>query len=386
MKVSRNTNANAQVIIVGAGVAGLSLAIMLAEQGIESQVLESKEHSNGVTSGVRVSNQGVKVLRFMKLDAIGEDTEGIQMTFGALSSRFSAPKEDASYPSAIMVTRLALHEQLMKRAGSLGIPIVTGFKVESITESDEGVEVISESGEKVKGTLVVGADGVGSTLRKILNPGQGSSKVYAGYIGVGLLTKDETKIAMTMDHYPGHSIGIASCGKVNEAATQKSIFMWTHIHMPEADAKQVTQANVKAELARRAEQWRPELRGKYELWTNDTEAILAYGPVYNGKPPTRWYSNRMILIGDAAHPYGPGGQGISMALKDARALCEIITRGFTETDKREFQRSRTQESRTLGEAAEKRNAEASPSSKWGILTKGIGIKAMEFFTRGTLKF
>lgn len=375
-----------KVIIVGAGVAGLSLAIMLAERGIESQVLESRDSFNGTTSGVRISSQGVEVLRFMQLDAMGEDTEGIVMTFGPLSSRFSAPKGDASAPSAIIVTRLALHEQLMKRARALGIRVVTGFNVANMIESGDAVEVASESRERVAGTLLVGADGVGSAVRRMLNPAQGSSKVYAGYMGVGLVTQDETKIAMTMHQYPGHSVGIASCGKVNEAATQRSIFMWTHIPLPETEAKLATRASVEAELARRAERWRPELRSKYELWTKDAAAILSYGPVYNGTPPSRWYSNRMILIGDAAHPYGPGGQGISMALKDAKELSEVIARGLTDMDKAEFQRRRALESQALGEAAEKRNSKASPSTKWGVLTKGVGVKVMEMFTRGTLDF
>lgn len=372
-----------KVIIVGAGVAGLSLAIMLAEQNIESQVLESRQRFDGPTSGVRISAEGVKVLRFMKVDSIGEDTKRVDMRFGSLSASFSAPEHDTP---AIMVTRLALHEQLMKRARALGIGVLTGFKVASMTESANGVEVTSESNEKMNGTLLVGADGVGSTLRHILNPGQRSTKSYAGYLGVGFITKDEAKIEMTLHSYLGHQVGIASCGKVNEAATKNSIFLWTHIRMPEGDAKQATQASVEAELARRAERWRPELRNKYDLYTKDADAILAFGPVYNGKPPSRWYSNRMILCGDAAHPYGPGGQGISMALKDAKALCDVIGRGFTEEEKKEFQRSRAEEARTLGEAAEKRNAKDSSSTKWGILAEGIVMKAMEIFTRGTLRF
>jgi 2-polyprenyl-6-methoxyphenol hydroxylase-like FAD-dependent oxidoreductase len=160
-------------VVVGAGVAGVSLAIMLAEQGIESQVLESRERCDGPTSGVRISSQGVGVLRLMKLDAIGKDTERVEMRFGGLSASFSARKGDAS---AIMVTRLALHEQLMRRARSLGARIVTGFEVATMTESADGVEVTSESNEKVTGTLLVGADGVGSTLRQILNPEQRSTK------------------------------------------------------------------------------------------------------------------------------------------------------------------------------------------------------------------
>ena len=371
------------VVIVGAGVAGLSLAIMLADRNIKSQVLESRQRFDGPTSGVRISAKGVKVLRLMKIDSIGEDTLRVDMRLGGLSASFAAPEHGAS---AIMVTRLALHEQLMKRARSLEIPVLTGFKVASVTETVNGVELTSESNEEVNGTLLVGADGVGSTLRHILNPDQNSTKTYAGYLGVGFITKDEAKIEMTLHSYPGHQVGIASCGKVNEAATKNSIFMWTHIRMPEGDAKRATHASVEAELARRAERWRPELRSKYDLYTKDADAMLAFGPVYNGKPPSRWYSNRMILSGDAAHPYGPGGQGISMALKDAKALCDVIARGFTEDEKKEFQRSRAEEARTLGEAAEKRNSKDSSSTKWGILAEGVVMKAVEIFTRGTLKF
>jgi 2-polyprenyl-6-methoxyphenol hydroxylase-like FAD-dependent oxidoreductase len=374
---------NENVIIVGAGVAGLSLAVMLAEQNIKCQVLESRQVFDGPTSGVRISADGVRILRFMKVDPIGEDTKRVDMRFGSLSASFSAPEHDTS---AIIVTRLALHEQLMKRARSLGIPVLLGFRVASVTETVTAVEVTSESNEKVNGALLVGADGVGSTLRQILNPGQSATKTYAGYLGVGFITKDDAKIEMTLHSYPGHQVGIASCGKVAEAATKNSIFMWTHIRMPEADAKRATRASVEAELARRAEGWCPELRGKYGLYTKDADAILAFGPVYNGKPPSRWYSNRMILIGDAAHPYGPGGQGISMALKDAKTLCGVIARDFTEDEKKEFQQSRAEETRALGEAAEKRNSKASSSTKWGILAEGVVMKAVEIFTGGRLKF
>ena len=369
------------VIIVGAGVAGLSLAIMLAERNIESLVLEARERFDGPTSGVRVSAGGVRVLRLMKVDSIGEPTGRIDMRFGGLSASFAAREDDAS---AVMVTRLALHEQLLKRATSLGVRVVTGFKVASITESADGVEVTSASNDKATGTLLVGADGVGSLVRHVLNPGQSSTKRYAGYLGAGLITRDESRIEMTLHSYPGHQVGIASCGKVNEAATMNSICMWTHIRMREVDAKLATRAIVEAELARRAERWSPELRSKYDLYTQDPDGILAWGPVYNGTPPDRWHSDRTILIGDAAHPYGPGGNGISMALKDAHALAEIIARGFAVEERKAFQRSRAQEARALGEAAEKRNAKDPASTRWGVLSEGLIMKAVEMFSRGRL--
>jgi len=145
-----------KVIIVGAGVAGLSLAIMLAERNIESQVLESRQRFDGPTSGVRISTEGVKVLRFMRVDSIGESTKRVDMRFGGLTASFSAPEHDAS---AIVVTRLALHEKLMQLARSVGIRVAAGFKVAEMTESADGVEVTSESNEKVIGTLLWGLMG-----------------------------------------------------------------------------------------------------------------------------------------------------------------------------------------------------------------------------------
>ena len=66
----------------------------------------------------------------MQVDSVGEDTKRVDLRFGRLSSSFAEPEHDAS---ALMVTRLALHEQLLKRARSLGIRVVTGFTVASTT-------------------------------------------------------------------------------------------------------------------------------------------------------------------------------------------------------------------------------------------------------------
>ena len=79
--------------------------------------------------------------------------------------------------------------------------------------------------------------------------------------------------------------------------------------------------------------------------------------------------------------YGPGGQGISMALEDAKALREVIARGFTEDDKNEFQRTRLREARKLGEAAEKRNAKQPSASKLGLVAEGVLMKAVKILTR-----
>eukprot|EP01034_Spumella_vulgaris_P036294 gene36294-44776_t len=91
-------------------------------------------------------------------------------------------------------------------------------------------------------------------------------------------------------------------------------------------------------------------------------------------------------MGDASHPYGPGGQGISMALKDAQALCELIVSGMSEEGKQSYQDTREKESKTAGEAAEKRNQQANePQTEWAVYWKGVFMQWYHFFNGGVLK-
>lgn len=375
-----------QVIIIGAGIAGLSLAIQLAENKIACVVLEERTHFDGATSGVRISAQGVRVLEKMKVNNIGENTRRTIMHFGDIITNFALSNVDGSNP-AIMVTRLAVHEKLMERTRLLGIAVITGFRVLNVNEYSDGVEVASEGGQRVTGRFLVGADGVGSMIRKILNPDQSSGKTYAGYLGVGLITPGDEKIEMSLYQNPGNHVGVASIGKVNSSDVYNNIFLWTHLYMPEEEAKAMTDETVIAMLEARSQYWGSALRKIFELFRANPKLIIARGPVYNGKVPSSWFSKNMILIGDAAHPYGPGGQGISMALKDAEALCHMLLSGdMSEEKKTTFQKNRAEEARKLGESAEARNKpERQITTRRGIIFRGIIMKFYHFFNRGVLK-
>jgi 2-polyprenyl-6-methoxyphenol hydroxylase-like FAD-dependent oxidoreductase len=92
------------------------------------------------------------------------------------------------------------------------------------------------------------------------------------------------------------------------------------------------------------------------------------------------------LIGDAAHPYGPGGQGISMAMMDAEALCDLFTNGLTEEKKANFQTTRAAIAKEKGESAEKRNKpENQITTKWGLIYKGFLMKAWHLFNGGKIE-
>lgn len=375
-----------QVIIIGAGIAGLSLAIQLAENNIACIVLEERQHFDGRTSGVRISAQGVRILEKMKISPVGKPTRRTIMHYGSIVADFALAQPAGTSP-AIMVTRLAVYEKLMERVKSLGIEVRTGFKLSNAVAHPDRVEVIGEAGQKITGRLLVGADGVGSTVRKILNPDQGSTKTYAGYLGAGLIAPSDAEIEMSLYQHPGNHVGLASIGKVCSADVHNHIFLWTHLYMTEQEAKAMTKELVMQQLEARSQDWNSALKEIFETAKAGPGLIIAHGPVYNGKVPSNWFSKKMILIGDAAHPYGPGGQGISMALKDAEALCALIVSGeLSEEKMAAFQKDRAEEAKKLGESAEARNKpEKQMTSRRGIFFNGVLMKFYHRYNRGVLK-
>jgi len=374
-----------QLVIVGAGIAGLSLAIQLAEKNVYCIVLEERHNFDGATSGVRISIQGVKILEKMNIRNVGEPTEIIIMHYGSIKADFSLNNPKGASP-AIIVTRFSIHEKLMERVNQLGIKIINGFNVVNAVESTDGVEITSESGQIIKGKFLVGADGVGSKVRKILNPNQNSGKTYAGYLGVGMITPYDKKIEMSLYSHPKNSVGVASIGKVSSVELNNNVFLWTHIHITEDQAKSMTDEKIIEMIEAQSKNWSTELKTLFVKAKSNPKTIIAHGAVYNGKVPTNWYSDKMILIGDSAHPYGPGGQGISMALKDAESLCNLILTDMSEEKKAIFQKVRAEEAKSFGECAEERNKpENQLTSYWGIFFKGIIMKLYHIYNRGVLK-
>jgi 2-polyprenyl-6-methoxyphenol hydroxylase-like FAD-dependent oxidoreductase len=347
-------------------------------------VLEARKSFGGATSGVRISAKGVKVLENMGIHDIGEPTKRIQMYFGKSKVSFKVKNEQGASP-AIIVTRLAVFEKLRERIKDLGINIVYNYKLENIVENADGVIAISNDGQLIHGKYLIGADGVGSKVRSFLNPGSDFNKRYAGYLGIGLIFPSKEKVEMSLFNNINGNIGLGSIGKVRPNDTYKNNFLWMHIHMTETEAKAITDQEVYDQITERAKDWTPYLQQIIQQCKADSHTILYHQPVYNGSIPDKWYSDRLLLIGDAAHPYGPGGQGISLAMLDAEALCELFSIGLTEERKANFQTTRAAIAKSKGEGAEERNKpENQIATKTGLFFKGLLMKAFHLFKGGKL--
>ncbi|MDM1295363.1 FAD-dependent monooxygenase [Sphingobacterium sp. N143] len=343
-----------QIIIVGAGIAGLSLAIQLTEKKIPCIVLEARKSFGGATSGVRISSKGVKILEKMGIDNIGEPTKKIVMYFANSKISFEDKTEPDASP-AIIVTRLAVFEKLRERINELDIPVIYDYALENVIEKADSVVAVSSDGQQITGKYLVGSDGVGSKVRRLLNPESKSDKRYAGYLGLGFIFPSSEKIEMSSFNNTDGNIGLGSIGKIDCNDTYKNNFLWMHLHMTEEEAKVITDKEVYEKVTKKSENWIPYLQQIFRDCKTNPKTVLYHQPVYNGSIPNKWYSERLFLIGDAAHPYGPGGQGISLAMLDAEALCELFANGVTEEKKANFQTTRAAMAKSKGESSEERN-------------------------------
>ncbi len=169
--------------------------------------------------------------------------------------------------------------------------------------------------------------------------------------------------------------------------------MWGHIPMEEALAKAYAKdpSLSLGAFAQMYSSW-----GKYaentfrRVLLNKDNCEVASVAIYQGAPARQWSRGNVLLIGDAAHPYGPGGQGISMALKDAMGLSKLFdSRGVLDTVNivTLYQNERLQEATKHGEAAKKRNADhLRPKSRLSVILHSIIMWIVWLYTRGVSMF
>lgn len=122
--------------------------------------------------------------------------------------------------------------------------------------------------------------------------------------------------------------------------------------------------------------------------TEPTKIHIGNLPIYTKPILEKWIhcDGRVILIGDAAHAYGPGGHGVTMALQDARELVQVLTTKYeSEKDQQSawdaFQVTRREDARRHGVAADHRNKShlvRSPGFKVWLTGLVISITATVF--------
>jgi salicylate hydroxylase len=314
-----------KILIAGGGIGGITLALALRQRGIEALLLEQAKAFSQVGAGIQLSANATRVLRKLGLgDALGRVAvypegrdyrawdDGDRLYWTPLGERaethFGAPYYHAH--------RADLLDVLLGGLGETGFCL--NAHVDHFDQDADGVTVTLADGTTVIGDVLVGADGIHSTVRAQLF-GRELPR-YTGNVAWRGLVPAERVAHLDLGRVTGVWMG-PNRSIVQYYVAAGRTFNWIGISRSEQPARESWLAEGRIEDA----------LAEYTGWHDTIRTIIAVTPrvlrqaLYDREPLPDWRVGRVVLLGDAAHPMMPFyAQGAAQSIEDAYVLAGCI--------------------------------------------------------------
>ncbi|RUX94473.1 FAD-dependent monooxygenase [Mesorhizobium sp. M7D.F.Ca.US.004.01.2.1] len=336
-----NDTRSRQVVIAGAGVAGLTAALAFAERGYPVRVFEQAQRLEAAGAGLQLSPNATRILRQLGVldhllpEAVRPEAvvlkdaatlrELARVPLGqAAETRWQAPY--------LVAHRADLQSALTARVAEMpDIRLTTGARIGSVATGPDGITATAEiDGKTIKaeGFLLVGADGVWSSVRALVDSAKRATSPRSRFSGE--LAWRATIAAQSAAGQAFAAIGTPDC---------VTTFLHPGFHMVAYPVSKGDAFNLVAFTRgeRIAEGWSGHadpgilasaMRGTAPGLTELVEMVGAWltWPLHTVEQNQPWtMPDGIALIGDAAHAMTPfAAQGAAMAIEDAAMLADII--------------------------------------------------------------
>ncbi|MBB6109826.1 2-polyprenyl-6-methoxyphenol hydroxylase [Mucilaginibacter lappiensis] len=385
------------VIIIGAGYAGLSLALFLKKAGITSTVFEAYPNAKNIGGGIGLAPNGINVLQELGLSKqvinAGKivDYNNFRNYKGKFLARIKLNAIKKFGQPFVMIPRAALQQILYQEVFEQGIEVNFQKRLKDINESTEGITAIFDDESSFEGALIIGADGIHSASRKIIF-NDAFPEEYTGFYGAGGFVQKST-IEQYLGQYDHDalnlSFGLSGFFGFNFQTTDE-LMWWCSVELAEQDAKQTLMKLSSGALKNKlAADYKDFYSPVPQLVANSDHIIKTV--MYDMPSLPKWYQDKTILIGDAAHAVSPtSGLGASLALEDAMLLAKLLRKHtITEHSKAffDFQSIRKPRTEKVRADANKHNTDKkvhSPASAWirdtimSLFLKLFGLGAVDW--------
>ena len=312
------------VAIAGSGVAALAAAIQLAKAGVEVDVFEAKPELSALGSGITLQGNALRVFdRLGVWEAVrdaGYTFEGLNLRAPGPGAPIVAELPDVKtggeeYPAAMGMYRPDLARILVDRAEEVGARLHWGSKVTGVSDEGQSVEVLVDGESAGRYDLLIGADGLNSTVRGLIGietaPQPTGMGIWRSFVSrPAEVTRSEL--------YYGGPVYIAGYTPTGEDT------MYAFLVEKAEDRFGVDDAEANSIMIGESQAY----QGPWESIRDD----LAAGARVNYTWFTAhlveepWNRGRSVIIGDAAHSCPPTiAQGAAQALEDALVLTELLT-------------------------------------------------------------
>jgi 2-polyprenyl-6-methoxyphenol hydroxylase-like FAD-dependent oxidoreductase len=304
-----------RILIVGGGIAGLSVATALHRQGLTPELVERSTTWPAVGAGINLPANGVRVLRALGVGEAVDRTATVIRRWaffdqqGALLCETDLEDLWRDVGPSLGITRVRLQEALVAGAA---VSHRLGVSLTALTQDDDRVRVSFSDGMSGDYDLVVGADGIHSTVRELAL--SASSPSYAGTMAWRSVipTRPPGILDMMVLMGEGSFFGLAPMGE-------------GHTYGFGA----VGGARFKDPIVGRLERFRRRFAEfgapvPAYLAALQSDEQLHFGAI-EWVEVDEWHRGRVVLLGDAAHAGPPHmGEGGCMAMEDALVLADVL--------------------------------------------------------------
>jgi salicylate hydroxylase len=315
-----------RIVIVGAGIGGLALALSLRRVGIDYVVLERARALEFVGAGIQLSPNATRILQ--RLGVLAELEPMIVrpghhrfIDWQTADELLVTPLGDLVRDTFGSIYAHAHRAHLLDAlATAIGDDerIRLGTEVARVTSEASGASAVLESGEVVSGDIVVAADGVRSQIRETMFHPQPPR--FSGCMAWRGLTPAEHVRELGLKHDSYVFMGPARSMVVYYVASG-ALVNWIGIGPSDGDTPEswTTQGSV-ADALREYEDWHPTVRQIIEA-----SAAPFKWALYDREPLEQWVNQRIVLLGDAAHAMLPyHAQGAAQSIEDAWVLARSL--------------------------------------------------------------
>jgi 2-polyprenyl-6-methoxyphenol hydroxylase-like FAD-dependent oxidoreductase len=332
--------ADMKVVIAGAGIGGLALGLMLHERGIEVEIFEAVGEIRPLGVGINLLPHASQQLCQLGLEQCLAE-KGIETSTLAYFNKLGQEiwREPRGRAAGYDWPQFSIHrgelqmtllEKAVERLGAGCVHQGHAFKsfeqvadkvVTSFARRSDGSDISVES------DILVGADGIHSTVRKFLYA-TGDQPRFSGRMLWRAVTEGPPYMDGRSMFMAGHQDQKFVCYPISEPMRKegRSLLNWiAELRVPDGELPK-TDWNRKVDKS--------VFRSAFETWKWDWIDIPAVidgaheifeFPLVDRDPLPRWTFERVTLLGDAAHPMYPiGSNGSAQAILDARYLADCL--------------------------------------------------------------
>jgi 2-polyprenyl-6-methoxyphenol hydroxylase-like FAD-dependent oxidoreductase len=300
------------VLVVGAGPTGLTLAASLLHRGANVLVADRLAAGANTSRAAAVNARTLEVLE-------GIDVSSRMVKAGLIAPRFTIRQGEhllipidfselpTKYPYTLMISQATTEALLLARLAELGGEVVRPKALTRLSQDRDGVTAAFDDGDTIRARFVMGCDGAHSTVREQAGIGFAGGEYAESFTLADVRLSGEAPIDEVILFYAMNGLNVLAPlpGGVHRIVAPSD-------HAPEAPSADFVQDIM-------------DTRGFGPGRSVVTELVWGSRFRIHHRVADSYRAGRVLLAGDAAHLHSPaGGQGMNLGIQDAVALADVL--------------------------------------------------------------